>query len=346
MSSTTAPTPHAPGLAPGLSREIPPDLDRWNWGAFFLNWIWGFGNRTPIALVCLLPFVGLVMMFVLGAKGSAWAWGKGGWTSAEHFRRVQRRWAIWGALSWVVVIGLTGTLIGIAATRDEPFSFQVGTPPSASSSDGFESSVPYKLALQEVQLSPKAIDALGAPITASGVTGSSSAFNGTGSATLAFTAAGPAGRGEAKVKAVLADNAWRIDTLTLKPEGRDGQIAVVSPAQTVGGIRLDDFGLSTKDVNDRRTVFKVGDTAVAVRFAIHGGRVGSTFDIVWFKIGDTTGGPDEEVATNQYVMEDLAGDFPRFTVTQRDGWQKGRYRIDILVDGTLARSVGFLVVEP
>ncbi|WP_281405489.1 hypothetical protein [Mesorhizobium sp. B2-6-4] len=26
--------------------EIPAELDRWNWGAFFLNWIWGIGNST------------------------------------------------------------------------------------------------------------------------------------------------------------------------------------------------------------------------------------------------------------------------------------------------------------
>ena len=51
--------------------EIPRELDRWNWGAFFLNWIWGLGNSTYIALLMWVPFVNLIMIFVLGARGSA-----------------------------------------------------------------------------------------------------------------------------------------------------------------------------------------------------------------------------------------------------------------------------------
>ena len=48
--------------------EIPPELDRWNWGAFFLNWIWGIGNSTFIALLTLIPGVNFIMIFVLGAR--------------------------------------------------------------------------------------------------------------------------------------------------------------------------------------------------------------------------------------------------------------------------------------
>lgn len=55
---------------PFHSAEIPPELDRWNWGAFLLNWIWGIGNNTFIALLTFVPVVGVVMIFVLGAKGS------------------------------------------------------------------------------------------------------------------------------------------------------------------------------------------------------------------------------------------------------------------------------------
>lgn len=35
---------------------VPPEIDRWNWGAFLLNWIWGVGNNTFIALLTLVPF--------------------------------------------------------------------------------------------------------------------------------------------------------------------------------------------------------------------------------------------------------------------------------------------------
>lgn len=86
---------------------IPAEIDRWNWGAFLLNWIWGVGNNSFIALLTLVPVVGmLIMPFVLGAKGSAWAWRNGRWDSVEHFRRVQRQWAFWGVIVWIVAVPL------------------------------------------------------------------------------------------------------------------------------------------------------------------------------------------------------------------------------------------------
>src|SRR5215471_12432638 len=91
---------------------IPAEIDRWNWGAFLLNWIWGVGNNTFIALLTLIPLVGLIMPFVLGARGSGWAWRNGRWDSVEHFKRVQRLWAIWGAVIWIVAIVLVGGLFG------------------------------------------------------------------------------------------------------------------------------------------------------------------------------------------------------------------------------------------
>src|SRR5579863_6391679 len=94
-------------------QDIPPELDRWNWGAFLLNWIWGIGNNTYIALLTFVPLVGFVMPFVLGAKGSVWAWRNGRWDSVEHFRRVQRLWAIWGLVIWIAAIVLfVGIFVG------------------------------------------------------------------------------------------------------------------------------------------------------------------------------------------------------------------------------------------
>ncbi len=85
-------------------QSIPPEIDRWNWGAFLLNWIWGIGNGTPIALLTLVPIVGFIMMFVLGAKGSRWAWRNKRWESVEHFQRAQRKWAIAGLIVWIAGI--------------------------------------------------------------------------------------------------------------------------------------------------------------------------------------------------------------------------------------------------
>ncbi|MGZ5765547.1 MAG: cytochrome c oxidase assembly factor Coa1 family protein, partial [Usitatibacter sp.] len=84
---------------------IPPEIDRWNWGAFLLNWIWGIGNNTFIALLALVPFVNIIMVFVLGAKGSEWAWRNKHWESVEHFKRVQRKWAIAGVIVWLALLG-------------------------------------------------------------------------------------------------------------------------------------------------------------------------------------------------------------------------------------------------
>ena len=91
-----------------LPKQIPDDLKRWNWGAFFLNWIWGSVTTLTSPLLTFVPFFGiLVMPFVLGAKGSEWAWRNGRWDSVEHFKRVQRRWAVWG---FVIAI-TTGVLV-------------------------------------------------------------------------------------------------------------------------------------------------------------------------------------------------------------------------------------------
>jgi len=69
---------------------------KWNWGAFLLTWIWGLGNKTYIALLGLIPVVNLVMAFVLGAKGSEWAWKNKKWESADQFTRVQGLWTAFG----------------------------------------------------------------------------------------------------------------------------------------------------------------------------------------------------------------------------------------------------------
>lgn len=88
----------------GAKSVLPSELRYWNWGAFFLNWIWAIGNSVWIGLLALIPYVGFIMSFVLGAKGNEWAWQKRRWDSVEHFRRVQRRWANWGLLMVLIVI--------------------------------------------------------------------------------------------------------------------------------------------------------------------------------------------------------------------------------------------------
>ena len=125
---------------------IPVEIDRWNWGAFLLNWIWGIGNNTFIALLTLVPGAGLIMAFVLGVKGSAWAWRNGRWDSIEHFKRVQRLWAIWGVVIWLAVIVLFGGILGAVFYA-------------------LKSSDAYQLAVSRLQTNAAAVNVLGAPIS-------------------------------------------------------------------------------------------------------------------------------------------------------------------------------------
>jgi hypothetical protein len=86
----------------GKGAVVPVEIQGWNWGAFLLNWIWGLGNGTYIALLALIPMVNVVMVFVLGAKGTEWAWQNKRWDSIESFKRTQRKWLYAG----LVVFGI------------------------------------------------------------------------------------------------------------------------------------------------------------------------------------------------------------------------------------------------
>jgi len=105
----------------GFSVAVPEEIKEWNWGAFFLTWIWGIGNRVWLALIALapVPFVGLAMMIILGIKGNEWAWQCKRWDSTEQFHHRQRIWMYWGIaafiapfvfiLGWLlIIVGLLG----------------------------------------------------------------------------------------------------------------------------------------------------------------------------------------------------------------------------------------------
>lgn len=183
-------------------KAIPPEIDRWNWGAFLLNWIWGIGNNTFIALLTLIPFVGLVMPFVLGAKGSVWAWRNGRWDSLEHFKRVQRLWAIWGAVIWIAMIVLFGGLVG-------GLFYLLGQ------------SEAYQLGVSKLRASSEATYVLGTPISTGFPSGSITVNGESGRAVLNFSATGPKATGRVFVEAFKTGGVWSLRRLTLKVDGRD-----------------------------------------------------------------------------------------------------------------------------
>ncbi len=87
----------------GQFSNVPEDVKEWNWGAFWLTWVWGLGNRTYIALFAVIPFVNIFMMFYLGARGNELAWENNYWYNVYDLHQEQKRWAIGG---WIVMISL------------------------------------------------------------------------------------------------------------------------------------------------------------------------------------------------------------------------------------------------
>lgn len=192
--------------------EIPAEIDRWNWGAFLLNWVWGVGNNTFIALLTLIPGVGVVMIFVLGAKGSRWAWRNGRWDSIAHFKRVQRQWAIWAVVVWLGFITLwIGLFGGIFFFLKHSDAYQLGT--------------------SRLQASAEAADLLGSPITTGIPVGAINITGATGHAALSFSATGPKAAGRIFLEAFKKNGVWSLKTMTLKVDGRDGVIDLLGESR-------------------------------------------------------------------------------------------------------------------
>lgn len=189
----------------GAAAVIPPELDRWNWGAFLLNWIWGIGNNSYIALLMFVPGVNFVMLFVLGFKGSKWAWRNKRWQDVDHFKRVQRNWAIAGVIAIIAVIGLGVATYFIAIAV-------------------LKGSEPYKLAVVELQTNKKAADALGTPISTGNPSGSIETSGSKGKADLIIPATGPKAKGTVYLDATRDLGTWKINRIELEIEGRPGRI--------------------------------------------------------------------------------------------------------------------------
>lgn len=107
-------------LAPNTSGTLgppPPEIMamRWNWAAFFWNWLWmcnnGLAGTNILLLIsCFIPYVNIISVIYLGIKGSQLAWQHRRFDSVDHFKRVQGVWTKWAV--WVIAIGLIFDLLG------------------------------------------------------------------------------------------------------------------------------------------------------------------------------------------------------------------------------------------
>jgi hypothetical protein len=129
----------------GAQAIVPPEARNWNWGAFGLGWIWGIANRVWISFLLFIAmpiqWYGHIMLmagnkpasrtctllayafmiafsFVLGYRGSEWAWRKRHFPGGlPQFRAVQHAWMriaviiIIATVLGGIVLMLTGPLL-------------------------------------------------------------------------------------------------------------------------------------------------------------------------------------------------------------------------------------------
>lgn len=90
----------------GDKSSIPPEINKWNWGAAGLGWIWGAYHRVWISFLVFVPIMNYVWWIVMGLKGNEWAWKKNRWVSVEDFLAKQKKWAPWGIVFFLLSIGV------------------------------------------------------------------------------------------------------------------------------------------------------------------------------------------------------------------------------------------------
>ncbi len=89
---------------PLLNCEMPQELKKWNWGAFFFSMWWGIGHRVYITLLVLVPFVNIIWPIVCGLKGNEWAWGAGNYVDKNHFNAVMEPWNRAGKIAFFIML--------------------------------------------------------------------------------------------------------------------------------------------------------------------------------------------------------------------------------------------------
>lgn len=77
-------------------KSEPSTLHDWNWGAFLLYPIWGFGNGCWWAILVAMVFgATIIPNFIFGVYGNRWAWKNRSWSSADDFENTQKSWTKW-----------------------------------------------------------------------------------------------------------------------------------------------------------------------------------------------------------------------------------------------------------
>lgn len=198
MAETTISAPSGQGR----HSPVPPEIARWSWGAFLLNWIWGLGNNSPIALLMFVPGVNLVMWFLLGLRGNRWAWQNKTWRSVEDFQRIQRVWTVFGVLLWCLTLAVVAVAFGLFLLF----------------SNLMRNSAPVTMALERLQHNPQALALLGEPIKLGFPMGSLIQDGVQGCALLHVSVTGNRAEGRLYIDATRDLGKWRFNRLELEAD--------------------------------------------------------------------------------------------------------------------------------
>jgi len=101
----------------GTGGDPPPEVMNmgFNWGAFFLHWIWGVAHGVWNSFLVII--LGIIWQIVLGVKGNEWAWRNRKFESVEQFKQTQAVWSKWGIIVFVVVFVLCAVVMLPAVLR-------------------------------------------------------------------------------------------------------------------------------------------------------------------------------------------------------------------------------------
>ena len=92
--------------------DFPTGMNRFNWGAFFLGWIWAACMESVKGLILSLT-LGFIGNLILGFQGNRIAWESREFKDLEDFIRVQEEWTKWGLIVFIITfsISIVATII-------------------------------------------------------------------------------------------------------------------------------------------------------------------------------------------------------------------------------------------
>ena len=125
------------------NNEIYKEIKKFNWGAFGLGWIWGLFNGAykqvvhPSLVLCAISFLPIIKIIsntivwigisiYFGIKGSEWAWEGKDWKDINHFREVQKKWAIAGIAAFITIQLVIPLITGALFLKNETSKFESG----------------------------------------------------------------------------------------------------------------------------------------------------------------------------------------------------------------------------